>query len=593
MSFASPPVVALYRSWARQSVCRKYGLLRSMSHSSETHAKEVLHENSTRRAPLDVTFESLGVGTPIAAALRAAFPNVQQPTTMQRKMIPAVLGRQDILLQDFTGTGKSFGLLLGLLSKPRISRYDTKNGKPQAIKGITTLLIVPHRDLAYQFLHWLHHMLTSAGEPGPYSLASIAQVLVRGSPPENLKSSSPRILEAIVNPWSSGISVLRDHPPHILIATPTALMDVLRKEPEVLQLSTLSTVVVDEVDWLLKMVPKKSKYVTEKAARRRQMHPEVLKTVLDVLYTSTKTNESHFLRKRLLGMKLAPIHRPQLIMLSATMRNRLRTAFFGAYGWFRRGKVLKLIKASSGSRPAHGLNRTVTHHVLVMSQDGSVKNIAGARKARVPTLSGHASSSEEQDEEEELIFDEDDEVLLDDETDMDMLEAPPVFTPGMLEAVASTFALDVPNIALLVLPATTSVRRVIFELNQLGVNAHSLNLVDNEAGRAHLLSKDRNIPDENPTLLVSTLATTRGIDFPALTHVFLLGLPEGGAGDVYQHVAGRVGRFGRQGKVITIVEGRRESEGKNGKVCVRDDSKKMDIMLKKLGIGATRLEHFD
>jgi superfamily II DNA/RNA helicase len=512
-------------------------------------------------------------------------------------MISAVVGSQDILLQDFTGTGKSFGLLLGLLSKPRISRYDSKKGKDHAKKSITTLLIVPHRDLAYQFLHWLHHMLTSAGEPGPYSLASIVQVLVRGSSPDNLTNSSPRILEAIVNP-SSGISTLRDYPPHILIATPTALIDVLRKEPEVLQLSTLSTVVVDEVDWLLQALPQKSsKYATEKAARRNQRHPDVLKTVLDVLYTNTKTNASCPLRKRLLKMKLAPIHRPQLIMLSATMRNRLRTAFFGAYGWFRRGKVLKLIKASSGSRPAHGLNRTITHHVLVMSQDASVKNIAGARKARASTLSDfseHESSCGEQDEEEEeFIFDEDDETPLDDETDTDMLQAPPVFTPGMLEAVASAFALDVPNIALLVVPATTPVRRVIFELNQLGVNAHGLDLVDNEAGRAHLLSKNRDIPDENPTLLVSTLATTRGIDFPGLTHVFLLGLPEGRAGDVYQHVAGRVGRFGRRGKVITIVEGRRENEGKNGKVCVRDDSKKMDMMLKKLGIGATKLEHFD
>jgi superfamily II DNA/RNA helicase len=517
---------------------------------------------------------------------------------MQRKMISAVMGTQDILLQDFTGTGKSFGLLLALLSKPRISRYDPKKGKDHAIKGITTLLIVPHRDLAYQFLHWLHHMLTSAGDTGPYSLASIAQVLVRGSPPKNLTNSSPRILEAIVNPSSSGISVLRDYPPHILIATPTALMDVLRKEPEVLQLSTLSTVVVDEVDWLLQAVPQKgSKYGTEKKARVNQKrHPEVLKIVLDVLYTSTKTNTPTVLRKSLLKMKLAPIHRPQLIMLSATMRNRLRTAFFGAYGWFKRGKVLKLIKASSGSRPAHGLNRTITHHVLVMSQDGSVKNIAGARKARPPTPSDsseHASSCREHDEEEEeeFIFDEDDEILLD-EADTNMLQAP-VFSPGMLEAVASAFALDVPNIALLVVPATTSVGRVIFELNQLGVNAHGLDLVDNEAGRAHLLSKNKDIPDENPTLLVSTLATTRGIDFPALTHVFLLGLPEGRAGDVYQHVAGRVGRFGRRGKVITIVEGRRENEGNNGKVCVKDDSKKMAIMLKKLGIGATKLEHFD
>lgn len=107
MRFPSPPAVALlYRRWARQSVCRKHGLLRYMSRSLETHIKEPLHKNSTGQAPLGVTFESLGVGAPIAAALRVAFPDVQQPTTMQRKMIPAVVGKQDILLQDFTGTGK-------------------------------------------------------------------------------------------------------------------------------------------------------------------------------------------------------------------------------------------------------------------------------------------------------------------------------------------------------------------------------------------------------------------------------------------------------------------------------------------------------
>jgi hypothetical protein len=263
-------------------------------------------------------------------------------------------------------------------------------------------------------------MLTSAGEPAPYSLASIAQVLVRGSPPENLKSSSPRILEAIVNPSSSGISVLREHPPHILIATPTALIDVLRKEPEVLQLSTLSTVVVDEVDSLLQTVPQKgSKHAKEKAERLNERHPPVLKTILDVLYSNTKTNSTHTLRKRLLEMKLAPVHRPQLIMLSATMRNRLRTAFFGAYGWFRRGQVLKLIKASSSSLAAHGLNRTITHHVLVVSQDGSVKNIAGASKARASLSdSSEPTGSSMEEEEDEFIFDEDDEAPLNDETDI-------------------------------------------------------------------------------------------------------------------------------------------------------------------------------
>jgi len=81
----------------------------------------------------------------------------------------------------------------------------------------------------------------------------------------------------------------------------------------------------------------------------------------------------------------------------------------------------------------------------------------------------------------------------------------------------------------------------------MGVNAHGLDL---EQQRRRLA---------NPTLLVATVATTRGLDLPSLTHVFVLGLLEGqattGRGvDSYLHVSGRVGRFGRAGKVISVVE---------------------------------------
>lgn len=108
---SSSPVALLYRNWARQSVCRKHALLRYTTRSTEAHVKKQSHAKSTEHGLRSnerdvVTFESLGVRTPIAASLRVAFPDVQQPTTMQRKLISAVIGRQDILLQDFTGTGK-------------------------------------------------------------------------------------------------------------------------------------------------------------------------------------------------------------------------------------------------------------------------------------------------------------------------------------------------------------------------------------------------------------------------------------------------------------------------------------------------------
>jgi len=151
----------------------------------------------------------------------------------------------------------------------------------------------------------------------------------------------------------------------------------------------------------------------------------------------------------------------------------------------------------------------------------------------------------------------------------------------MLEAVASAVALDVPRAALLVLPATASVRKIVFELRQLGVDARALDVLGDEVG---FLSQDVDAPAENPVLLVSTLATTRGMDLPMLTHVFLFGVPGGRSGDSYLHVGGRVGRFGRKGKVVTILDARR-ARG--------DEWKRMAVMLKRLGIAPTQYAHFE
>ncbi|KAH7912611.1 P-loop containing nucleoside triphosphate hydrolase protein [Hygrophoropsis aurantiaca] len=588
----------LYRIWARQTVCRKDVLARYMSSNARPPTSSQKRVN-TQDAEEKVTFEAIGVKPPIVVALRGAFPDIAHPTTMQKKLIPAVIGSQDILLQDFTGTGKSFGLLLGLLSKSRDLTYDAKKGKAHAKKGITTLLIVPHRDLAYQFLHWIHHMITSSGdELAPNALASIGQVLVRGAPPSGIENSSPRILESIIRP--SDVSSLVDNPPHILIATPTALMDVLHQTPEALRLSTLSTVVVDEVDSLVEWTPgHMTAYTSAKIKRKLDRHPSQLKSLLDVIYASQSDTAVKPIRKRLLEQGVAPKHRPQLIMLSATMRNRLRTAFFGAFGWFKRGKVLKLIKSGSKkSHGAHGANRTTTHHVLVVSKDGEVKNIAGAREIVASndcpadvsdSLVQPIDDSEEGDDD---FFPEDhNESMVESDANLAILNKSAI-NPDMLNAVATAFALDVPSIALLVLPATASVRRAISDLQQIGVNAHGLDLMENETGRAHLLSRSVEAVDENPTLLVSTLATTRGIDLPALTHVFILGIPAERGGDAYLHMAGRVSRFGRSGRVVTFVH-EREEETIKGKLHVRDDPKKMSILLKKIDVAPAKFEHFD
>ncbi|KAI6108423.1 P-loop containing nucleoside triphosphate hydrolase protein [Pisolithus croceorrhizus] len=528
------------------------------------------------------SFEAAGIRPAVASWLRIAFPNAERPTLMQKKLIGAMLGKKDVVLQDYTGSGKSFTVMLALLSKRRVFIPDSENdGKKTTQKGITTLLIVPHRDLAFQYLHWVHSIVTARDKLSLSMVPSVAKVLVRGSYSE---SASKNFGHLIMSP-SSDLSPLRRDPPHILICTPTAIMDVILRAPEFLHLDTLSTVVVDEVDSLLEWVPSHTSRSTRKKVQKKiEKHPMVLRQVMDVILGNQEMDRSQSNRDN-------RVRQPQLVFLSATMRSRLRKTLYG-FGWLKLGHVVSLVNAPSKSHPAHGLNRAAIHHVLVVSEDGSIKNLPGAHSREIVEKGPGVVTNEDSgltESEDDFLYEED---MMMNESDTDILDIPLAINPAMLEAVATTFALDVPQVALLVLPATASVRKVIFELRQLGVDAHALDLLGNAAEFIHLRSQDGAATD-SPTLFVSTMSTTRGIDFPELSHVFLLGVPQGRSGDAYLHIAGRVGRFGRQGKVITVVGGRKEERKKKGKVMVEDEPKKMAVIMKQMGITPTRLEHFE
>lgn len=170
---------------------------------------------------------------------------------------------------------------------------------------------------------------------------------------------------------------------------------------------------------------------------------------------------------------------------------------------------------------------------------------------------------------------------------------PSPFSLNAFEAVAATFALDVPQVALLVLSTEAPVRRAVYDLRKLGVNAYPLDLLESDKGGAYLLQKGSHVVSDNPTLLVATLASMRGMDLPDLSHVFMLGVPEDRSADTYLHVAGRVGRFGRRGKVVAIMEADRRRATKKGKEVQTNEVSWYGCMYKAIGVKPTRMEHFD
>lgn len=159
-----------------------------------------------------------------------------------------------------------------------------------------------------------------------------------------------------------------------------------------------------------------------------------------------------------------------------------------------------------------------------------------------------------------------------------------------MEAIATIFALEVPRVALLVLPATAPVQWAIRDLQRLGVNAHGMDILDKVNVRSHLLQKGQQ-REENPTMLVATVAFTRGLDMPDLSHVFRLGIYPDKSSSTYAHIAGRVGRFGKPGKVITVIDAPYTVRvGK--KVQNHDDVTRVAQIYKKLDITPVHLDYF-
>jgi len=374
--------------------------------------------------------------------------------------------------------------MLGLLNKPRMVVHDEAEGKKKSRRVVTTLFIVPHRDLAYQLFHWVQRLVDGLGQSAP--LSSIVQVVARGSN----------------QPLGTTIMKLKERPPHILIGTPQGLLEVYREDRDVLQLATVSTVVVDEVDYLVQTAARKEagksfRKAYEKAVRKVEMHPGPTREILDMIYGRWKAR-----RREAEEDGELEENRAQLILTSATLRVHLKDYLFEESGWLDRYNLVKIMGERKASR--------IEHSILVGTEDG-VRNADKKIKLKLSTVS-----------------------------------AP------VVETIATAFALDVKGTALLVVPASAGVQRVVEELQSLGVEAEGLDL-------------RRGAPSENHRLLVATLATMRGLDLPQLSHVFVAGLTEGRSVngrvvDSYLHIAGRVGRFGGRGWVVSVVEDEEEAK---------------------------------
>ena len=210
-------------------------------------------------------------------------------------------------------------------------------------------------------MHWIE-CITAATHNSHHSTPT--QVIVRGQ-------EEP----------SSHASRLRENPPSILIGTPQAILDVLREDEHAIDFTGLSTVVVDEVDYIIDFIPADaSKDRKKKLAAKIRRHPSAGKLLLDRIYSPRIQHD------RSAAVDICP----QLVVCSATLQTGLRQQLYQS-GWFKRGvdSVVKIRSESPAEKtwkpennvaaPDDTLDAGVVEHcALIFSEDGSVRDVGGA-----------------------------------------------------------------------------------------------------------------------------------------------------------------------------------------------------------------------
>lgn len=206
------------------------------------------------------------------------------------------------------------------------------------------MVIVPHRDLAFQLMQWIRQLCPHNLES---SLDSIGQVCVRGIPDL---------------PLDVQIRKLREQAPHILIGTPQAFLEIIEKDKGALQIPTLDTVVLDEADYLL---PVPGRRGSPKDKRNWEKHPPPTLTILNALFAARSKVDR--------GDAPMPWRWPlQAIFMSATLKRDFRFFLFGKTNWMDRySETVKLDfrKVMTTAGP-----ESVRHYALVVAKDGSVFN---------------------------------------------------------------------------------------------------------------------------------------------------------------------------------------------------------------------------
>eukprot|EP00808_Paulinella_micropora_P013427 g4585.t1 len=330
-----------------------------------------------------------------------------------------------------------------------------------------------------------------------------------------------------------------------------------------LSLDSLQFVICDEADYLLQPLPR---HPTLAMQRNRARHPKPASLLLDHIYFRTnaykerkKANKQLKERVRaaltippkegeddidgdedddeVQGFRDFPLpNHPRLILASATVNAPLR-------GEVVRNRWSGLSRPDPAREHVEEIGRTgrTEQKLLMISPDGpAVPRLAGPSLRTPTSLSHHAivlpaddnhnHSNQNSDSHDEAVYN-------------------GLPNAGHFHAVPAVFAHYRINGALLFLPKSQGLQTALDFLNKAGLRAVALHEVHRTSQQARQDLRQE-MEQGRIQLLVTSETSARGLDFPWLDHVIICGATREPVS--YLHMAGRTGRAGRKGVVITL-----------------------------------------
>ncbi|KAG5513224.1 hypothetical protein PMAC_001594 [Pneumocystis sp. 'macacae'] len=498
---------------------------------TEKDVKNINFQKNKFRSPYFSTFEECHIHPSIIKALKSAFPYIFKPTIVQSKIFSALTSKSPLLIRSWTGTGKSFALSLYALNCSRSISKENPN-----VPTLTTVILVPNNDLAYQYKQWIENILKNYERPVKHN-EDIIQVLTRNNFDENIQ-----------------IERLRQFPnPHILIATPNRLLDILSDLGETcknyIDFKNLQSIIVDEADYILNT----SKYYSVKKDIQNRHHfspGHILLQYIITLRNKMSKTKTEFLSDNY-----------RLIFSSATINKGLKQLIYSR-NWNRYQIISSINMTDNHIKSNSWIPSKIKHYVLKISlKEHDKVHIMDAILPQLEknTVSYIKKRVEKNKKKMKLL------------KNIFMINNPKNISVNHEDIIISilNYLIKYDNVknGIIFISHTLSRKRFVEKCQFHGLSS----VIElRETALENKINQNR--------IYVMNYLSARGIDLPGLTHIYMIGRIDN---DIkYIHMAGRIGRMGNSGKMISIIP--------SSSIKYEDDyfSKEAAITFGKIGIKA-------